>query len=497
MGRIALLFLLVLSISCNRESSLSGILITNVRIVDGTGESVYAGAVRMAGGRIQDIGNLQPLPSDTVIDGHGQVLAPGFIDTHSHHDWGMFEKREMPEVVSQGVTTIVIGQDGGSVYPLSGLWRQLDSLPVAVNVASYTGHNTLRAAVMEDYQHEASIEQIEEMKIRLREELDAGALGLSTGLEYDPGIYASPKEVLDLCGVLGERNRRYISHMRSEDRHLWDAVEEVLNIGRTHQVPVQISHMKIAIVRDWGKADSLLNLLESAREEGIDVTADVYPYEYWQSTMTVLFPERNFRDIEAARYALTELTTPDGMIISAYEPEPALVGRRLSEIAVERGEEPAHTYLSLINTALDQQAEESIICRSMTEADVARLACWPWSNICSDGSLNGRHPRGAGSFTRVLRRYVREENRLPLEELIRQMTSLAARNMGFEERGLIRPGYRADLVLFDPEKVTDRATFDKPGALSTGIEKVWVNGRPVWENGKATGQYPGQAIRAR
>lgn len=480
--------------ACHSGPPPSSVLISNVRIVDGSGAPAYEGAVRIDGDRITEVGTLRPLRGETVIDGQGQVLAPGFIDTHSHHDEGMFQKRELPEVVSQGVTTIVIGQDGDSVFPLQSLWDQLDSTPVAVNIASYAGHNTLRREVMPEYARPAGGAEVERMGGLLQQELAAGAVGLSTGLEYDPGIYSTREEVLSLAKVLADNGRRYISHLRSEDRFLWEAVDEILTIGRTYRIPVQISHMKIAIVSQWGKADSLLQLLNAARAEGVDVSADVYPYEHWQSTMTVLFPKRDFTDLAASRYALTELTTPEGMIISTFDADTSLVGRTLADIAAERREDPAVLYLKLINQARAAQAGESIIAKSMDEEDVARLIAWPHSNVCSDGGLDSRHPRGAGSFTRVLRRYVREEHRMSLEEAVRQMTSLAAAHMGFAERGQIRPGYFADLILFNPDTVTDHATFEQPGALSEGMLQVWVNGQAVW-NGAPTGNYPGKALR--
>jgi N-acyl-D-amino-acid deacylase len=391
-------------------------LITNVQIADGSGGNLYTGAVRLQGDQILEVGNLKLQKGELIIDGGSKVLAPGFIDTHSHHDREMFEKRDMPEVVSQGITTIVVGQDGGSHYPLRELWTMLDTLPVAVNVASYVGHNTLRRKAMGNFTRQAASFEITKMQGMLREELNAGAIGLATGLEYDPGIYSTQQEVLDLAKVLQETNKRYISHIRSEDRYFWNSIEEIINIGRVHKIPVQISHAKIAIVSQWGKADSLLQILNQARQEGINITADVYPYEYWQSTMTVLFPDRNFDDLEAAKFALTELTTPQGMVISRYEADKNVAGKTLAQVAAERQQAPEVVYLDLIKKALDEQADESIICTSMYPEDIAKIMSWKWTNICSDGSLNGTHPRGAGSFPKVLKKYVREEKRFSLPD---------------------------------------------------------------------------------
>lgn len=470
--------------------------ITDVQIADGSGGPLYTGALRLQGNRILEVGpSVKAKRGDRVVQGHGKVLAPGFMDTHSHHDRLMFEKRPMPEVVSQGITTIVVGQDGGSHYPLRDLWTALDTMPVAVNVASYVGHNTIRRKAMGNFTRQASDAEVEKMKAMLQQEMDAGAIGLSTGLEYDPGIYSSRDEVLQLARVLKANSGRYISHIRSEDRYLLEAVDELLKIGKKCRIPVQISHFKLAIVSQWGKADSLIQVLEKARKRGINVTADVYPYEFWQSTMLVLFPERDFTDREAARFALSELTTPQGMFIARYEPDPSVEGKTLAEVAAARGQAPEDLYLELVSKVLDEQADESVICTSMDTSDVGKLTAWTWSNICSDGTLSGTHPRGAGSFPKVLRLYQREKGLFSFPEAIRKMTALAAQNMGFTDRGMLRPGLLADLTLLDPEQVRDRATMQDPGALSEGILRVWVNGKEVWRDGKTTGNFPGSAIK--
>lgn len=485
----------------------AGMLIVNARVIDGTGGAARAAAVRIEGKRISAIGDLNPKPGEIVIDAGGKMLAPGFIDTHSHHDFGLFEQPDALAAVSQGITTIVVGQDGALTHPLSYLFRRLEAAPAAVNVAAYVGHNSIRQAVMgEDFQRAASAQEIEEMRARVREGMRLGALGLSTGLEYDPGIYSTPAEVLALAREAARLGGRYISHLRSEDANLDEAIEEIIAIGRDTRMPVQISHFKLAIVDRWGQAGSLLERLNRARAEGVDITADVYPYEYWQSTLTVLFPKRDFANRASAQFALTRLSTPEGMKLSAFKPDPSLVGKTIAEIAVQRGQDPVITYMNLIAEAQAYEKEhgqsetettavESVIGTSMHPRDVAALIAWPHSNICSDGELADRHPRGAGSFTKVLRQYVREEQLLTLEQAVHKMTGLAAAHMGFTGRGTIRPGSHADLVLFDPDQVTDRATIDDPSALSTGIDKVWVNGALVFANGRATGARAGAVIK--
>ncbi len=430
-----------------------------------------------------------------MVDASGLALAPGFIDTHSHHDRGLADMPDALAVVSQGVTTIVVGQDGGSPLPLAGFYAELEGALVAVNVAAYAGHNSIRRSVMgDDFRREATAAEIEEMKELLRRELEAGALGLSTGLEYDPGIYSTTEEVVALAEVAAAGGGRYISHMRSEDRAVFEALEELIRVGRETGIPVQVSHMKLAMRSRWGRAHEALARLDAARAEGIDVTADVYPYEFWQSTMTVLFPDRDFTR-EAAAFALDELAPADGMTIAAFQPDPSLVGKTLAEVAEARGEDPVTVYLDLIAEAEASGGRESIIARSMHPDDIAALLAWPFTNVSSDGSLAGRHPRGFGAFTRVLARHVRERGDISLEEAVRKMTSLAAANVGLRGRGTLAEGALADLVLFDPETVADRATPEEPNEPSEGVLGVWVNGVRVYDGSRPTGARPGRILR--
>jgi N-acyl-D-amino-acid deacylase len=487
---------LALSSAAAPSAPVPSTLIINTQIVDGTGSAPRSGAVRIEGDTIVAIGALKAHKGEKVIDAKGQTLSPGFIDTHSHHDIDLDKHRDALAVVSQGITTIIVGQDGDENYPLSKSFAGFRAKPVAVNMASYAGHNSIRAKVMgENFKREAKPEEVAKMADMLRGEMRAGALGMSTGLEYDPGIYSSKAEVMTLAKVLPEFGGRYISHMRSEDVAIDEAVEEIINIGREAKVPVQISHVKLAIVSKWGKASELIARLEKARSEGVDITADIYPYEYWQSTLGVLFPKRDFTDLKAAEFALTQLSTPEGMLISRYDADKSLVGKTIAQIAAERGTSPAETYLELINTSIAKKAEESVIGTSMDSNDIARFIAWPHSNICSDGGLIDGHPRGAGSFTKVLRMQVRETKALTLEQAIFRMTKNAADHVGIKRRGTIAVGNKADLVLFDPATVSDHATIKNSSALSSGITNVWVNGRIVFANGKSTGAYPGRVIK--
>jgi N-acyl-D-amino-acid deacylase len=478
------------------EAGAQRTLIQSASVVDGSGAPARIADVRIVGGRITDVGNIAPHPDDRPVDGRGLTLAPGFIDTHSHHDRGLFSRRDALGAVSQGITTIVVGQDGGSRIPLRELFARLDTQPAAVNVASYVGHGSIRSRVMgDDFKRAATAAEVERMKAILREDMDAGALGLSTGLEYDPGIYSDRQEVLELAKVVAGYGGRYISHIRSEDRDFWQAIDELLRIGKEARMPVQVSHMKLAMRALWGRGDSLIKVLDRARADGVDVTADVYPWTMWQSTLTVLYPKRNFTDRAETDFILREVASPDDLLLGYFEPDTTYNGKTVREIAALRKTDPATTLMALIAETEGAGKGESVVATGMDERDIARLLRWPYTNISSDGALDGAHPRGFGSFTRVLGRYVREQKVLTLEEAVRKMTSLSAANVGITGRGTIAPGQFADLVLFDAQTVVDRATTKNPHAISAGIRTVWVNGSVVFDGSKTTGSLPGRVLK--
>lgn len=484
------------------EAGTAGTTITNVRIIDGTGAPGVMGAVRFVGDSIVAVGDVAAAAGDSVIDGGGLVLAPGFIDTHSHHAGGLLETPDALGVVSQGITTIVAGNDGSHPYPLARAMDTLRKVAPSVNVAWYAGHGSVREAVMgDDFTRTATPAELDSMAKLLQQELDAGALGLSTGLEYDPGIYSDRAEVLALARVAAAARGRYISHIRSEDRWFWDAIDELLVIGREAKLPVQVSHVKLAMVPLWGKVDSLLTLLDVARASGIDVTADVYPYPYWQSTLTVLFPRRDFGNRAEAEKILREIATPEGLLIGRFAADTAYEGKTVAQIAELRREDAASTLMGLIRESLAWEAVnpgrsgESVVATSMDEGDIRRLMTWAHTNICSDGSLDGAHPRGYGAFPRVLGRYVREQQLLTLEAAIHKMTALSAAHVGLTRRGTIAPGNIADLVLFDPATVIDRATPAEPHLVSEGVRRVWVNGTVVWQDGQTVRSRSGRVLR--
>ena len=480
---------------------LADTLIINARIIDGTGSGAVVGSVRLRDDRITAVGELTSNESDDVIDAGGLVLAPGFIDTHSHSDRLILTERDALANIAQGITTAVVGQDGDAPYPLADFFGTLEATPPKVNIAAYAGHNTLRDEVMgADFRRAANDDEIKAMSALLEGELAAGALGLSTGLEYEPGIHSETREVVQLAQLTADAGGRYISHIRSEDRWFDDALEEIIQIGRATGMPVQISHLKLAMASQWGRAPWVIERLNAARQEGIDLTADIYPYTYWQSHMMVLLPERDPLDLDAIDFVMAELAPPDGIIFTHFPAKPDYVGMTLTEVAAAREQRPAEAFSALAQMSIaheDATGEmgDMMIGTSMRDDDIAAFIAWPHTNICTDGSLRDRHPRGAGSFPRVLARYVREQGVLSLESAIHHMTGLSAQHMGFVERGIIAPGMMADLVLFNPNTVRDRATTSEPFASSKGIHSVWVAGERVLHEGGVSKTFPGRVIR--
>jgi N-acyl-D-amino-acid deacylase len=322
--------------------------------------------------------------------------------------------------------------------------------------------------------------------------MDAGALGLSTGLEYDPGIYSAPEEIVALAKVAGDAGGRYISHIRSEDRWFWEALDEVIAIGRANRMPVQVSHIKLGMRDLWGQTGRLIDVLNRARASGVDVTADIYPYTYWTSNLGVLYPKRNYGDAAETDFVLAHVSGAEDIIFNSFPGHPEYTGRTLAQLAVERRTSPASTLMGLL--AEPNGPNAGIVARGMADADVERLFQWPFANVCSDGTSTGLHPRGFGSFAKVLGRYVRDRKLFSLEEAVRKMSSLAAANVGLKNRGTIALNYFADLVLFDAAMVADHADFGHPQAQATGIRMVWVNGQVVFEDGKPTGTHAGRPL---
>jgi len=474
-------------------------LVVGATVIDGSGAPGKRQNVRISNDRIEAIGDLTPRSGEAVVDGKGKVLAPGFIDTHSHHDMGLNEDPHAEVLLAQGVTTVVLGQDGSATssrgdVSLRDVLAERAQHPSSINYAYYAGHNTIRARVMgSNWKRPATPQELDAMCQMLDDDMRSGAIGLSTGLEYDPGRASVPGEVVALAKEAAKFGGRYISHMRNEDDNVFAAIDELLAIGREAKIPVQISHLKLGGVSVWGKTGEVLARLDNARAEGIDVSADVYPYDRWHTAIISLFPNRNYKDPAVTRYVLDKLVPPDGILIDTYRPDHSVEGKTLAEIATARHEDPVALLTAMIEATGGAESDLDVMGRSMRDTDVAALIAWPQANISSDGSLGDRHPRGAGSFARILSHFVRETGALSLPAAIHKMSGLSADHMGIRDRGYIRIGYKADMLLFDPATVADRATFKDPTALATGVSKVWVNGELVWD-GKATAALPGQFV---
>lgn len=478
-------------------------LIKNVLIIDGTGNTGYKGAVRIKGNLILETGNLSPSKDDIIIDGNGNILCPGFIDSHSHHLGNMIKTGNGIAANNQGITTVIIGQDGNS-YLIDSLQEILNRNHLQVNVATYTGHTTLREFVMgeNDLLKTATDAEIDKMKLMLVQDIQKGSLGLSTGLEYEEAFYSSKNEVLELAKAASSQQGRYMSHIRSEDIKLYEALEEIIDIGKEAAIPVLVSHIKIANRAFWGQANHVIDILEKARKDGIDITADIYPYAHWHSTLRVLFPDRKYSNINSAELAVKYLFDPEESTLIEFAPEPQYKGMTISEIAKENKESIPQTLINLVEKASlykqlhpdRKESIEAIAGKSMMEEDMIQFMQWPHSNICSDGN-GGGHPRGYGAFTRFLGKYVREQKIMDLPTAIHKMTGLTATHLGIGKRGVIKSGYYADMVLLDPQEVKDNATFENSHALSDGISIVWVNGEMVYHKKKSTPSYPGVLIR--
>lgn len=485
-----------------QKSSSSTWLIKNALIYDGTGADPYEADIRMKDGVIAQIGIFDAEQNEKIWDAKGMVLSPGFIDPHSHHDSKLMQQPAAPSILAQGITTIVSGMDGFSskfgddFISVADNMAHFEKNPAAINLAYFGPHNEYRATVMgDDFKRPATAQEIDRMGELLSSDLNAGALGLSTGIEYEPTVYSTIEEVISLAKIAASVGGKYSSHIRSEDVAVTQAFEEVITIAREADIAANISHIKLAMFKLYGQAPEFINMLDAARAEGLDITADIYPYDGWQSTLAILIPSRDNYDRAAAEFALTSIISPANIIFTDYEGRPHYTGKTLQQIAVLENMTPVDTLMNLLQTAEKEKLKQSIIGRNMSEGDIENFMKWPYTAITTDGGIDDRHPRGQGTFARVLGHYVREKGILPLSEAIRKMTSLAARNLGFNNRGEIKQGYVADIVIFDPDTITDHATFNEPLQYSTGIKAVWVNGELVWENDKETGARPGKIIR--
>lgn len=497
------------------------LLITNARIVDGTGGAWYRGSVGIRGDSIVHVGWLANGQAKTTIDAGGQVLAPGFIDIHTHARRGIFEVPTAENYVRQGVTTLIEGPDGGSPVPLGPFLAKLEGLQKSVNVGSFIGQGSIRSEVIGNVDRRATADEISKMQAHVEQGMREGAFGLSTGLFYVPGSFTPTDEVIELAKVAGRYGGIHISHQREESVKLLDSVRETIAIGEGGGLPTQITHQKVIGKANWGRSADTLRLIEEARARGVDVTSDQYPYTASSTSVaSALLPAwalEGGRQQQLARLqdpatrakirAETALTIrdargggdPKNVQFASCGFDPSLAGKTLADLTKQRGLEPTIDNAADVTLWLVEQGGCQGIFHAMSDDDVERIMKHPTTMIGSDGEVPifGRanpHPRSYGTFARVLGLYVREKHTLTLEDAVRKMSAFPAARLGLTDRGLIRPGMKADLVIFDPQRVRDTATFQKPHSYAEGVAHVIVNGEVIFQTGTMTATRPGRVL---
>src|SRR5215213_7951593 len=471
------------------------IVLLGATLIDGSGRApLRDSAIIIRGDSIVAVGRRGQvrIPAEAqVIDARGMIVSPGFVDAHNHSDRGFTTDPSAASQVSQGITTVVIGQDGGSAFPVGEYLAGLDKNPIALNVLTFVGHATVRSRVMgDDTNRRATPAEIEKMRQMVQQAMREGAIGLSTGLEYETGKPASTEEVVTLARAASAFGGMYISHIRDEADKTFEALNEAIQIGREARLPVQISHIKLGSVAVWGRAQEAVTLINKARARGQDITADCYPYDAWSSTIRVLIPRGRHDDpVDVAR-GLADVGGPANITIVSCRSHLDYEFKTMEEISKREGISPVDLYMKIV-----RDGGAGVVCHSMKDEDIRTFYRQPWVMVSSDGGIGGRHPRSAGSYPRVLGRYVRELDWLSLPQAVRKMTSFPAQRFKLKDRGLIRRGYKADIVLFDPCTVIDKATFQEPELTAEGIKRVFVNGIEVWAEGSVTGSRPGKALR--
>ena len=527
------------------------IVITNGHIVDGTGSPWYSGDVGIREGHIAAIGNLSASPRQRTIDAKGRVVAPGFIDMLGQSETTILVDPRLPSKIYQGITTEITGE-GGSAAPVNSTivdadrpayahykiqvdWQtfrqyfaRLERQGMGINLASYVGATQVRRVVLGDADVQPTPEQLEKMKVLVRDAMHDGAAGVSTSLMYAPAPYAKTEEIIALAAEASKFGGIYATHMRNESDSALESIDEAVRIGREAHIPVEIWHFKSAGKKNWGRMPELVARVNQARAAGVDVAADTYAYTAWFNSMSAFVPAwahdggdakliERLRDPATRARIRKDMETPskswdnewqeisgpqDVMISVVQNPElKKFQGKRLSEVAEAMHKDPMDTLFDLL---IEDKAFTACAVFGMSEPDVALALVQPWVSIDNDSSgtspegLLGEehpHPRAYGTFPRILRKYVREEKKLTLEEAIRKCSALPAQRMRLTDRGVLKQGMWADVVVFDPETVRDVATFDDPNRLSQGMDFVLVNGVPVIEEGKMTGALPGKVLR--
>jgi N-acyl-D-amino-acid deacylase len=496
------------------------ILIVNARIIDGAGNPWFHGDLGIRGDSIAAIGESGERTARLRIDAKGLVVAPGFIDIHSHARRGILQDTAAQNYVRQGVTTLIEGPDGSSPLPIAAFLQELARARIGVNFGLFVGQGTIRDKVMGLVNRKATPTEIEQMKGLAEQAMRDGALGLSTGLFYVPGNFTPTEEVIEIARVVGRMGGMHISHMREEGVDIVKSVAETIRIGEEGGLPTQLTHHKIIGRANWGKSVETLRLVEEARARGVDVTIDQYPYTASSTGIAALFPQWA---LEGGQKAVVERLRapqqrdriravivdrilndrgggdPKNVFIASCSFDETLAGKNLAEITAARGR--AVTPETAAETAMELQEKGgcAAVYHAIAEEDVVRILRFPFTMIGSDGEIpvfgkGAPHPRSYGTFARVLARYVREQHVLTLEDAVHRMTGLPAQRLKLWDRGLLRPGMKADVVVFDPAKVQDLADFAKPHQYAAGFQEVIVNGKPLIRGGQLTAERSGKVL---
>lgn len=520
-GLLAATGLQILLTACSTTPPVYDLLIVDGTIVDGSGAPAYAGDLAIVGDEIVKIGDLNGATAIRVIDASGLTVSPGFIDLHTHADRNIIENHGAENYLHQGVTTLLAGNCGNSPVNLPGYIQTIEETGIALNLGLLIGHNSVRAEVMaNDNRLPTALEQAQ-MESLVEAAMKAGAFGLSTGLIYLPGTYSETGEVIALAKVAAAQGGIYASHIRNEFELLIEAIEEAITIGREANIPVQISHLKVADNTMWGDSVIILGMIEDARAEGLDVTADLYPYTAGSTGLANVFPawaragsQEDFqarlddpetrarikadtiRKLNGARAAgdLSRIT------IASFDGHPEYSGMTMAEVTIINGLAPSIENGAEVAMDILYDAKASAIYHMMVEEDVKHIMQAPFTSIASDGSAvtfgeDVPHIRNYGTYPRVLAKYVREEGVLSLEQAIHKMTALPARRIKLGSRGTLAQGMVADISIFDHLTVTDRDDWSNPHQYPTGFEYVIVGGTPVIDNGVQTGAFPGKVLK--
>jgi N-acyl-D-amino-acid deacylase len=500
------------------QSTMYDLVIGNARIIDGSGNPWFRGSIAIKDGRIVKVGRFEGADSKNYIDAKNQIVAPGFIDVHAHTE-DIYGNPKAENFIRMGVTSLVTGNCGGSDLDIGAFLSKAKTTPISVNIASLIGHNTVRSKVLGLADRAPTADEQAQMNAYIEKAMMDGAVGFATGLIYLPGTFAKTEEVVEMARSASKYGGVYASHIRDEGTKVVEAIEEAINIGEQANMPVEISHFKISSKALWGKTATTIGLVEAARKRGLSVTVDQYAYTASSTSLDSRLPswviaggreegKKRLADPATRKKAADEVKEDTKKkkfkdlsyaYVASYRPNPEFNGKNIKEIAkIARDKDNLDAQIEQF-IEMYEKGGAQMVYRAMDETDVQSIMRQPFTMIASDSGVRAfgsgvPHPRGYGNNARVLGRYVRELKIVTLEDAIRKMTSLPSQTFGLKDRGLIRTGFAADLVIFDENTVGDKATFEQPHQYAVGFSKVIVNGQMVFDGDRMTGVMSGQAL---